>query len=497
MVKVDMSKEEEKVVYVGFTRRVVACIEGQDHTARLVVRRQGPAELMQQELSVRVKTQEEGTETEGESAKAGKNFKPVDTVLQFAPGVTEVTQEIDIVDNTEVSEDVFLTVALSDAKLGGTDGAAKAELGGELQFATCRVQIQDDDKNPGCFRWHTERVEVYENVGKVNLTVLRTNGLNGEVSIEYKTKDQQATAGKDYVAAEGTLVFPHGVVSRSLTIEIIDDDTFEKDETFTVVLSEPTGGATFDKATDGGSDSAVCTVVILNDDEITSKLEAVVSLLRINADNLALARDNWAEALRDAIVPHAEANAVAKFMHFLNVPWKLMFAIVPPPGLLGGWPCFFGALVMIGIQVLLQRTPSPSPRNPPSSLALSLATSPSRPLAPTPLTPPTDRPPPPLGCAHLRLCGHDGLPNEPQARRHRHHLRGARHVAPGYLRVDGGRARRQDGRQLGRQRHRLQLCQRLPRPRPLLADRRHLLGGARGHARVGREIPRDRRAAEK
>ena len=94
-------------------------------------------------------------------------------------------------------------------------------------------------------------------------------------------------------------------------------------------------------------------MVILNDDEITSKLEQVVSLLRINADNLALARDNWKEALRDAVLPHPEADAKAKFMHYLNVPWKLMFAIVPPPGLMGGWPCFFGALVMIGVQVVL------------------------------------------------------------------------------------------------------------------------------------------------
>ena len=325
MVKVDLAKDptDEKVVHVGFTRRVVACIEGQDHTARVVVRRQGPAELLQAELCVRVQTVEEGHETSGESAKADVNFKKVDAVLTFAPGVAEMTQEIEIVDNSEVSDDVFLTVTLSDAKFGGDKdaaglGGATVELGGELQFASCRVQIQDDDKNPGCFRWHTERVEVYENVGKVNLTVLRTNGLNGEVSIDYKTKDQQvlapprlpplslsllrprpspaaeppsvashshspslillfspthprrvassarlaaqATAGKDYVAVEGTLTFPHGAVSRSLTIEIIDDDTFEKDETFTVVLSEPTGGATFDQATDGGSDTAVCTV---------------------------------------------------------------------------------------------------------------------------------------------------------------------------------------------------------------------------------------------
>ena len=34
-----------------------------------------------------------------------------------------------------------------------------------------------------------------------------------------------------------------------------------------------------------------------------------------------------------------------------QVPWKLMFAIVPPPGMCGGFPCFFGALFMIGVQV--------------------------------------------------------------------------------------------------------------------------------------------------
>jgi len=226
-------------------------------------------------------------------------------------------------------------------------------LGGELQFASCKVQIQDDDKNAGCFHWHTEKVDVLENIGTFNLTVLRKGGLSGEVTIKYATKDQTATAGKDYVAMEGTLTFPHGTVSQSLTLEIIDDDMYEQDETFTIILSEPTGGATFDKNTDGGTDSAVCTVVIVNDDEITSKLEEVVTLLRINADNLSLARENWGEALRDAIFPAPDSSGVGKAMHFINVPWKLMFAIVPPPGMCGGKPCFVLALVMIGVQVVL------------------------------------------------------------------------------------------------------------------------------------------------
>ena len=169
------------------------------------------------------------------------------------------------------------------------------------------MQIRDDDKKPGLFRWHNERIEVLESCGSVNLTVLRTMGLAGEVSnlpqhpaiaphhltdrfaslppcvyarcapvylgaplaplaplapsyqvsINYATKDQTATAGKDYKAQSGTLTFAHGQVSQSLTIEIIDDDIYEKDETFTVVLSEPTGGAKFDRDTDGGANTEV------------------------------------------------------------------------------------------------------------------------------------------------------------------------------------------------------------------------------------------------
>ena len=173
-----------------------------------------------------------------------------------------------------------------------------------------------------------------------------------------------AQAGKDYVAQSGTLTFAHGVVSQSLTIEIIDDDKYENDETFTVILSEPTGGATFDKNTDGGAATEVCTVVILNDDEITTKAEMVAQILRLNTDNIALAGEDWVEQLRGAIIPEGGATAKEKFMHFLNVPWKLMFAIVPPPGMCGGFPCFVGSLIMIGVQV-----PSAAPDPPAAASA--------------------------------------------------------------------------------------------------------------------------------
>merc|ERR1719446_1043467 len=76
-------------------------------------------------------------------------------------------------------------------------------------------------------------------------------------------------------------------------------------------------------------------------------------MLRLDADSLDLAGDDWGQALKDAILPPPGGGLKGMLIHFLMVPWKLLFAILPPPGLCGGWPCFFGALVGIGFQVVL------------------------------------------------------------------------------------------------------------------------------------------------
>ena len=32
---------------------------------------------------------------------------------------------------------------------------------------------------------------------------------------------------------------------------------------------------------------------------------------------------------------------------------QLIFSVIPPPGLLGGWPCFIVSLIMIGLLVIV------------------------------------------------------------------------------------------------------------------------------------------------
>ena len=43
------------------------------------------------------------------------------------------------------------------------------------------------------------------------------------------------------------------------------------------------------------------------------------------------------------------ATTIDYIMHFLTFGFKMIFALVPPPSIGGGWPCFVVSLIMIGI----------------------------------------------------------------------------------------------------------------------------------------------------
>merc|ERR1712066_996368 len=65
----------------------------------------------------------------------------------------------------------------------------------------------------------------------------------------------------------------------------------------------------------------------------------------------------WAQQIKDAMVVNGgdiESASTADYvMHFLTFGFKLIFAIIPPPGLLGGYPCFIISLIFIGLIVVL------------------------------------------------------------------------------------------------------------------------------------------------
>jgi len=213
--------------------------------------------------------------------------------------------------------------------------------------------VHFDATSPGVVKWVLHAVDVMESGGAVTVEAERVGGAKGEATCVVKTKNQKAVAGKDFEAVESEFTWADGETGKkSVTIKIMDDDEFEKDEDFTVILSE-LKGASFIASTDGGEDTDVCTVTIVNDDDRATKLVEAIRMLRLDADSLDLAGDDWVGAIKESLIPPKGQGVKAILIHILMVPWKFLFACFPPPGLCGGWPCFIFALIGIGFQVVL------------------------------------------------------------------------------------------------------------------------------------------------
>jgi hypothetical protein len=103
--------------------------------------------------------------------------------------------------------------------------------------------------------------EVHENAGALTLTVTRSGGSAGAVSVNWYTFDFTATGGQDYQPASGSVELLDGETSKPFRISIVDDAEYEVHETFRVELLGPGGGATLGV-------QATAQAAILNDDPL-------------------------------------------------------------------------------------------------------------------------------------------------------------------------------------------------------------------------------------
>ena len=60
--------------------------------------------------------------------------------------------------------------------------------------------------------------------------------------MDYATSDGTATAGSDYTAVSDTLTFAVGETEKTVSVPVLDDAHDEGSETFTLTLSNPSGG---------------------------------------------------------------------------------------------------------------------------------------------------------------------------------------------------------------------------------------------------------------
>ena len=100
---------------------------------------------------------------------------------------------------------------------------------------------------------------VNEGAGFATITVTRTGDTSPAVSLDYATSDVGAEQRTDYTITAGTLIFAPGEVSKTFPVLIVDDVYIEGNETLSLTLSNPTGGAQL-------SSLSVATLTIIDND---------------------------------------------------------------------------------------------------------------------------------------------------------------------------------------------------------------------------------------
>ena len=101
--------------------------------------------------------------------------------------------------------------------------------------------------------------EGHEGTAEATFTVTLSRPFPQEVRASFTTQNGDATAGADYLAASGVVVFAPGITSAPIHVSVLGDRVFEAAETFAVQLSGP-AGATLARASATGT--------ILNDEAV-------------------------------------------------------------------------------------------------------------------------------------------------------------------------------------------------------------------------------------
>ena len=108
---------------------------------------------------------------------------------------------------------------------------------------------------PGTLQFSTTNYEVPETAGGATITIVRTDGLRGQVSVNFTTFSMGATAGLDYTPTSGTIVFPAGVASETIQIPVLANPYDNHNELVGLALGATTGGAVL-----GGLGNATLTI---------------------------------------------------------------------------------------------------------------------------------------------------------------------------------------------------------------------------------------------
>uniref|UniRef100_A0A8R1DGN3 Calx-beta domain-containing protein n=1 Tax=Caenorhabditis japonica TaxID=281687 RepID=A0A8R1DGN3_CAEJA len=292
--------------------------------------------------------------TIADTAQEHSDFVPTEGTLTFEPGQTQQKIKVGIVDNDIYEDDEQFLVRLSQVRAFRAEhfSSIPCRLG---PAATATVIVIDDD-HAGCFGFSSEKFKCVESCGSFVAEVIRSRGARGEVSIPYKTFDGAAKSPHDYAHQEGVLEFEDEQTKAEIYIPITNDDEYEKNEDFYIELGQPIWHKELSENDEGMEGKPIlgfsrCKVVITEDRDFKNFVDKV--LVTANT-SIMVGTSSWKQQFTEALTlePEEEGNEITtkeKLFHYAALPWKMLFALIPPTDYYNGWLCFVVAIGMIGL----------------------------------------------------------------------------------------------------------------------------------------------------
>merc|ERR1712110_717825 len=208
-------------------------------------------------------------------------------------------------------------------------------------------------------------VEVVESVGTFELELKRISGARGKVAIPYNTEDGTAKEGEHYEAQEGELIFCNEETSKTISLEITDEESYEKNLIMYVNIGEPrqiAEGIDYsildaknpEDLTEEEKIALLGRPCLGNNTKLQIRIReskefksSVDKLMAKTNNSLMVGSSSWLEQFTSAFEVQAEGDDDDEegeegeegeekmpscgdyIMHFLTLPWKLIFALIP------------------------------------------------------------------------------------------------------------------------------------------------------------------------
>merc|ERR1712042_124576 len=345
---------------------------------------------MNETLQVDYKTED------GTASSEGDYIEAIGT-LTFGPGETQKHVTLEVLDDDVFEEDEHFYIRISNLRRKDGKAFKEIEVEGEdgrksmqpcCQMGTphmATIMILDDDHS-GIFGFEDSEAEIVESVGTYELEVKRISGARGKVAIPFNTEDGTAKEGQHYEAQEGELLYENEETTKTISIAITDEESYEKSLIMYVEIGEPRHIAEGKE----GEGVDYSELDAKNPEELTEEEKiallgrpclgantriqirireskefknSVDKMMQKANNSMVVGSSSWLDQFSEAFTVQAEDDDDEEegeegeekmpscgdyIMHFLTLPWKLIFAFIPPTGIYDGYPTFVISILFIG-----------------------------------------------------------------------------------------------------------------------------------------------------